>query len=97
MLPAEFFAVKVTVYFPALLYLCEGLLSFEVLLSPKSQRYDVGDPVLLSVNLTVFPDTLVLNAATGAFAETEAFAVEGFEAATVIDFYYCVFAKPYHL
>ena len=48
------------------------ILAVEVLLSPKSQRHDVGDPVLLSVNLTVFPDTLVANAATRGFA------VEGF-------------------
>src|SRR5665647_1201128 len=52
LLPAAFVTVKLTVYFPALLYICTGFLSVEVSLSPKFQRYDVGDPLLLSVNLT---------------------------------------------
>ena len=59
--PAAFLTVRVTVYIPALVYLCEGLLVVEVLLSPKSQDHEAGDPVLLSVNFTVngaFPDAV---------------------------------------
>ena len=59
LLPAAFFTVKLTVYFPALLYLCTGFLAVDVLLSPKLQDQEVGDPVLLSVNVTV----------SGAFSE----------------------------
>ena len=71
LLPAEFFTVKLTVYFPALPYLCTGSLAVEVLLSPKLHRYDVDDPVLLSKNFTVsgsFPDVGdAKKATTGAF------------------------------
>jgi len=52
-LPAAFFTVKLTVYFPALLYLCTGFRVVEVLLSPKFHDQEAGDPVLLSVNFTV--------------------------------------------
>ncbi len=48
----------------------------------------MGDPVLLSANLTVFPDTLEVKAATGAFA------VEGFEAATLITFVIALLPAP---
>jgi len=69
LLPAEFFTVKLTGYFPALPYLCSGFLLVEVLLSPKFQNQEVGDPVLLSFNSTVigdFPDLVdTEKAATG--------------------------------
>ena len=57
--PFAFFTVKVTVYFPSLLYVCVIFLDFECLLSPKFQYHEVGDPVLLSVNVTLrgaFPE-----------------------------------------
>ena len=60
LLPAALVTFRVTVYFPAFVYLCTGFLAVEVYLSPKFQRYDVDDPVLLSVNFTVngtFPET----------------------------------------
>lgn len=59
LLLAEFLTVKLTVYFPIFVYLCVGFLAVEVLESPKFQDQEVGDPVLLSVNLTVngfFPE-----------------------------------------
>ena len=70
--PLEFLTIKLTVYFPALLYLCIGFLVVDgLLLSPKSQSYDAGEPVLLSVNSTVsgaLPDIRdAANAATGGF------------------------------
>jgi hypothetical protein len=70
LLPLEFLTVKLTVYFPVLLYLCMGFLAVDgLLLSPKSQRYDAGEPVLLSMNSTVsgaLPDIRdAENAATG--------------------------------
>jgi len=67
--PFAFVTVKLTVYFPALLYTCIGLEDIEYDPSPKFQFHVVGDPLLLSVNVTVkgaFPDTLLaINAATG--------------------------------
>lgn len=51
--PASFFTVRVTVYLPALVYLCVGFLAVDVILSPKFQDHEVGLSVLLSVNLTV--------------------------------------------
>ena len=59
LLPAAFFTVKVTVNFPFLVYVCVALRVDEVVLSPKFQLHEVGDPVLLSVNCTLngaFPD-----------------------------------------
>ncbi len=50
--PAEFIAVKITVYVPAFVYLCTGFLFVEYVLSPKLHFHDVGEPVLLSVNVT---------------------------------------------
>jgi len=52
LLPAAFVAVNVTVYFPALEYLCVGFLAVELVPSPKSHFHDVGAPVLVSVNTT---------------------------------------------
>ena len=48
LLPLAFFAVKLTVYFPALLYLCIGFLDVEYVPSPKLHFHEAGDPVLLS-------------------------------------------------
>jgi len=67
LLPAAFFTVKLTVYFPTLAYLFTGFLDVEVLLSPKFQDLKVGDFVLFSVNITVsdaFPDVLDAENAT---------------------------------
>jgi len=50
LLPAAFFTVKLTVYFPALLYLCTGFLAVEYVLSPKLHFQEVGLFALLSVN-----------------------------------------------
>lgn len=52
LLPAAFLAVKLIVYFPALLYVWSGFCCVEVFPSPKTQFHEVGDPVLLSVNVT---------------------------------------------
>jgi hypothetical protein len=69
LLPAVLVTVKLTVYFPALVYLCVGFWAVEVLLSPKLHDQEVGDPVLLSVNFTFkgcFPDMSdAVKAATG--------------------------------
>jgi hypothetical protein len=71
LLPLAFFTVKLTVYFPALLYVCAGLLDVEYVLSPKFHFHEVGLLVLLSVNFTLsgaFPEVGVAEkAATGAF------------------------------
>jgi hypothetical protein len=53
LLLCELFTVKLTVYFPVLLYTCTGFFSVEVFPSPKFQFHEVGDPVLWSVKLTV--------------------------------------------
>ena len=46
--------VNVTVYFPAFLYVCFAFLVVTIfVLSPKFQDHFVGDPVLLSRNVTV--------------------------------------------
>lgn len=45
--------VKLTVYRPVLLYICTGFFSVEVFPSPKAHLHEVGDPVLLSVKLTL--------------------------------------------
>ena len=71
LLPLAFLTVKLTVYFPALLYVCTGFLAVEYVPSPKLHFHEVGDPVLLSVNVTfngAFPEVGdAENAATGAF------------------------------
>ena len=59
LLSFAFFTVKLTVYFPAAAYLCTGFLAIEYVLSPKFHFYEVGVPVLLSVNVTfsgAFPE-----------------------------------------
>ena len=59
LLPWEFPAVKETVYFPFLVYVCTGFLTVEEVPSPKLHLNEVGDPVLLSVNCTLkgaFPE-----------------------------------------
>ncbi len=53
-------AVNVTEYSPDSLYVCTGFLSVELVSSPKYHFHEAGDPVLLSVKLTVrgaFPVT----------------------------------------
>jgi hypothetical protein len=69
LLPTAFFTVKLTVYFPAVMYLCTGFLAVEYILSPKLYFHEVGVPVLLSVNVTfsgAFPEVGdAENAATG--------------------------------
>lgn len=53
LLPAEFVTVKLTVYFPALLYACTGFFTVEEVLSPNVHIHLVGIPVLLSLKLTL--------------------------------------------
>ena len=69
LLSAAFVTFKLTVYFPALIYLCIGFFAVELLLSPKFQDREVGEPVLLSLNFTdrgAFPERGdAVNAATG--------------------------------
>lgn len=47
-----FVAVNLTVYCPALDYVCGGLCSVEDVLSPKLQSHFIGAPVLSSWELT---------------------------------------------
>lgn len=59
LLPFAFLTVKVTVNLPFLVYVCEAFLVDKVTPSPKFQTQEVGDPLLLSVNVTfngAFPD-----------------------------------------
>ena len=83
LLPTAFLTIKLTVYFPTLLYLCTGFWSVEMLLLPKFQDQEVDDPVLLSVNFTVsgaFP--VVGDAekfATGSAGFSKTFIVASFE------------------
>jgi hypothetical protein len=49
-LPAAFFTVKLTVYFPAFVNVWETLCVIAVVPSPKFQIHDVGELVLVSVN-----------------------------------------------
>ena len=71
LLPAALVAVSLTVYFPAVEYLCVGFFAVEDVPSPKFHFQEVGDPVLLSVKETLngaFPDVEdAENAATGIF------------------------------
>ena len=77
LLPFAFFAVKLTVYFPFLLYVCTGFLEVEDVPSPKLHLHEVGDPVLLSVNVTfngTFPEVEdAEKEATGAFRAVATF------------------------
>ncbi len=70
MLPPVFVAFSVTVYVPAEVYACDGLLVVDVLPSPKVQYQDVGELVDASVKATVSgadPEVGVpVNDATGA-------------------------------
>jgi len=71
LLPAAFFTVKLTVYFPVLLYVCAGLLDVEVFPSPKFHFHEVGEPVLSSVNCTfkgAFPEVGYAEKAATGFA-----------------------------
>jgi hypothetical protein len=52
-LPVAFLTVKVTVYAPAVEYLCDGFLRVAVPPSPKFQSHEVGELVDVSVNVTV--------------------------------------------
>jgi hypothetical protein len=70
LLPFAFVTVKLTVYFPTLLYVCTGFLVGEFCVpSPKLQFHDAGVPELVSVNVTVncaLPVILLaVNAAAG--------------------------------
>jgi hypothetical protein len=75
LLPPGLFTVKLAVYFPALLYMCTGFFCVEFVLSPKYHCHDVGDPMLLSVKLTLsgaLPEVGdAEKAATGAFTPFE--------------------------
>ena len=53
LLPAELVAVNLTVYVPALEYVCDGFWEMSALPSPKFQFHEVGVLVELSVNVTV--------------------------------------------
>jgi hypothetical protein len=74
--PAPFDAVSVTVYVPAVVYVCTGLRSVDVPPSPKDQAQDVGEFVDESMNLTfsgTLPSlTFEMNAATGAVSAAHA-------------------------
>ena len=69
LVPTELVTVSVIVYFPAADYLCVGFCKVEEVPSPKLHFHLVGDPVLVSVNLTFngnFPEVgETENAATG--------------------------------
>jgi len=71
--PLAFFAVKVTVYFPVLLYICTGSLAVENVPSPKLHFHEAGIPLVLSVNITfsgTFPTAgAAEKSAIGAFKE----------------------------
>ncbi len=59
MLPFSLLTVNVTVYNPALSYVCVGFSAVERVPSPKFHFLEVGAPVLSSVNLTArgaFPE-----------------------------------------
>ena len=50
---SELFTVKLTVYCPVLLYVYTGFFSVELPPSPNVHLHASGDPVLLSIKLTV--------------------------------------------
>jgi hypothetical protein len=59
LLPAALPTVKLTVYFPAAVYLCVVFCLAEVVPSPKFHFHEVGEPVLVSLKVTVngaFPE-----------------------------------------
>lgn len=70
-------AVKLIVYFPALLYVWSVFCCVEVPPSPKAQFHEAGEPVLLSVNVT-------LNGAFPEVFDTEKAATGGLKAFTTI-------------
>jgi hypothetical protein len=73
LLPLQFLTVNLTVYFPALLYLCTGFFWVEYVPSPKLHFLEIGDPVLLSVNRTfngAFPEVGDATKAATSFEET---------------------------
>jgi hypothetical protein len=74
LLLCELFTVKLTVYFPVLLYTCTGFFSVEVFPSPKAHVHEAGDPVLLSVKL-------ILSGTDPEFEEAEKVASREFETA----------------
>jgi hypothetical protein len=53
LLPVPLLTVRLTVYVPAEVYWCEGLVAVEVWESPKFHVRDMGEPVDASVNWTV--------------------------------------------
>jgi hypothetical protein len=67
------FTDKLTVYCPVLLNICTGFVSFELFPSPKSHFHESGDPVLLSVKLTLsgtYPDVVEAEKAAASELET---------------------------
>ena len=53
--PQEFVAIRVTVYVPAVVYVCVGFCNVLVPPSPKFHDQEVGDPVDVSVKVTACP------------------------------------------
>ena len=53
LLPPVFVAVSVTVYVPAVTYVCDGFSSVEIFPSPNNQIHDVGEFVDRSTNWIV--------------------------------------------
>jgi len=72
LLPPAFVAVRVTVYVPAVEYVCTGLWTVDVLPSPNDQAHEVGAFVEESTNCTLSGTvpfvTLETNDATGTVA-----------------------------
>ena len=69
--PAEFVAVKFTLYVPTVLYTWVGFCEVDVLPSPKFHNQDVGELIEVSKNDTLNPamplvDPRALKLATGA-------------------------------
>jgi hypothetical protein len=75
--PAALLTAKLTVYLPAFEYVCTGFFSVEDVPSPKFQFQEVGDPVLLSVNVTI-------NGSFPGAGDAEKAATGGLKAFTVI-------------
>ena len=67
--PFVFVAVRLTVYVPAVTYVCVGFWAVDIFPSPKFHDHEVGLPVEVSVNVTKSgfdPDVGVpVNFATG--------------------------------
>jgi hypothetical protein len=51
--PMAFAATSITVYVPAIVYWCDGLLAVLVPPSPNVHAHDVGEPADVSANCTV--------------------------------------------